>query len=305
MTAILLLSVALAGQQCGPRGCPAPSFAPVLAAPTFAQAVRYAEPAAAPKYYVVKRHRVVHEGLHFEVEGYQEDSGKIRWEMDRDFNRQSYLAAKQSAATHAPAVRPSPSGDDRPVGQVTGQALNFGMEPGRMGDKSRYTAPSEKARQFIQESAGPDVKLHVTVIGSDDNRAPVVNDLMTNPAFASVRGSMLVQDYAPGEWEVDPSLGFKTDGQPTILVQTGKSAADPKGGRVVYRASDYSMGAEALAEEIRKINPNYKPAVDPGPATGKKSTGVCPLGFTDAHWPYILIVGIGVFFVYRLPRKGG
>ena len=145
------------------------------------------------------------------------------------------------------------------------------------------------------------------MIGSDDERAPVVNDLLSNPAFAALKPTMMVQDYTPNEWPVDPSLGFVTNGKPTIIVQTAKGPNDPKGGRVVYRASDYSMGPEALAEELRKANPNYKPSADPTPQKPAPSPASvsCPLGFTRDHWPHILIVGIGTFLLHRLPRKGG
>lgn len=74
---------------------------------------------------------------------------------------------------------------------------------------------------------------------------------------------------------------------------------------MVFRASDYSMGAEALAEAIRKASPDYRPSADPGPSTGKSSIVSCPFGFTRDHWPHIVIVAIGTFLIHRLPRKGG
>ncbi len=91
-------------------------------------------------------------------------------------------------------------------------------------------------------------KYHVTVIGPADAVAPVVNDLKTHPAFEGLRANLMVQDYRPGEWAVDPTLGFPGNGTPAIIVQTTKSKADPQGGRVVFRAANYEMGPTGLAE---------------------------------------------------------
>ena len=132
-----------------------------------------------------------------------------------------------------------------------------------------------------------------------------MKDLASNPALVSLKPSLFVQDYRPGEWPVDASLGFATDGKPTIIIQTAKGVHDPKGGRVVYRASDYAMGPEALAEEIRKANPDYKPSADPGPAAGNPSASsrLCPFGFNSSHWPFLIATGIGLAVLSKLPRK--
>ena len=298
MNAILLLAAMVAGQNpCDNGICYSPER----------------------PYYVIKTYSINHDGRTFDVKGYMVD-GLVKWEPSDPRNAASYAAAKARNATPVvPAVRPErkpiakpgptlePAGDDKEIGQVAGQAPNYGLEPGRMKRTPTYTLPSVEARRFVQEAKeGSTVgKLHVTVIGSDDNRAPVVNDLMTHPAFAAIKPTLMIQDYTPDEWPVDPSLGFVTTGKPTILVQEARGAGDPKGGKVVYRASDYSMGPEALAEAIRKASPDYKPSADPGPSTGKPTVASCPFGFTRDHWPHIVVVTIGTFFLHRLPRKGG
>ena len=203
--AIVLLSVALSGQsQCGPRGCAAPRVTWDVPSD---QGLRFAQPTAPPlrepqparKFYVIKRHRIIHEGLRFEVEGYQEDSGRIRWEPTREFNRKSYEAAKarrqDESARHADKTDPNP---------VVGQDIqNFGLSPERMTERpDTYRAQSPEARQFIEEAKAPADKgqqYHVTVIGSPDSVAPVVNDLKSHPAFEGIRESLMVQDYLPGE----------------------------------------------------------------------------------------------------------
>ena len=262
-------------------------------------------------YYVIKTYSIEHEGLTFEVKGYMKDD-KIIWQRSDPGNAASYAAAKErveSQPERRPTAKPGPppNGDNKPVRQDIGQTLNFGMEPGRMKPKPTYEAGSDEAKRFVTEAkeGSSEGKLHVTVIGTDDARAPVVNDLQNNPAFANLRDTMMIQDYSPDEWPIDPAQGFVTTGTPTILVQTARSQSDPKGGRVVFRASDYSMGPEALAEAIRKANPDYKPSLDPTPSSGKTPLVSCPFGFTRDHWPHILIVGICSFLIQRLPRKGG
>jgi hypothetical protein len=287
MNAVLLLSALMMG-QCGPNGCPLPRLAPPAAVQ-----VR--------PYFVIGTHSIRHNGLTFQVRGYIKNAatGVVTWEPGDEWNRLSYAAAvSRDAAENA---------DRKSSAREADKALNFGMEPARMKTGPKTTATSDEARLFVKEARADSPHqslLHVTVIGTDDERAPVVHDLMNNPAFASLKPTMLVQDYTREEWPVDPSLGFVTTGKPTIIVQTAKGPADPKGGRVVYRASDYSMGPEALADAIRKANPDYKPSVDPGPSTGKPSASACPLGFTRYHWPVILIVGVGLVLLNRLPRKG-
>jgi hypothetical protein len=315
---VVLLSAVLAGQCSGGR-CPAPAqgFGPgYLPAPVFVQPAPAALPAPQVEgrdYYVVRRHRVTHDGLTFEVEGYVNGRGNVVWEPTREFNRRSRDAAQAEHARltagaavakrpdRAPGAEPGP----RPAtGQLPSAALNFGLNPERMSrDRDTYKAKGDEARRFVREAkapAGASQKLHVTVIGPDGSRAPVVGDLKTHPAFEGLRDSLLVQGYKPGEWAVDPSLGFQAGGAPSIVVQAARCPSDPRGGRVVYRADRYE-GPERLAEAIRKADPNYRPNLDPGP--GNPGPGACPLGFTRDHWPIVAAVAAVVLLFARLPRK--
>ncbi len=96
---------------------------------------------------------------------------------------------------------------------------------------------------------------HLTIIGPAADRAPVEEDLRSNPALAGVLGQYRVQSYDPSEWAVQ-GFGFAATGHPTIYVQ------DPCG-KVLHHQEDYAGGAEALANAIRRPDPNYKPAADP------------------------------------------
>jgi hypothetical protein len=194
-------------------------------------------------------------------------------------------------------ARPRPQRPARP------EPTNFGLEPGKMFRGGSVVTPTREALQFVQEaqqeSGGPG-KLHLTVIGPDADREPVLRDLQTNPALAPFRDSLMIQGYRPSDWAVDPSLGFQTQGRPTILIQQARGPGDEKGGRVLWRAMDYSMGPEGLAEALRKLDPSYRPQLDPGP--GKESSE-CPLGFTRDHVVPLAVVTILIGYVLTGKRR--
>ncbi len=300
----LVLLLAIVG-QCSGGYCPTPSPSYL---PSFQPAPYRVQQVEVAPYYVVAPYSIRHEGLTFSVYGYFKD-GSIVWEREDPRNVASWSAAKAKAGSGAavkavPLVRPVPSKNAGSVATVT----NYGLEPARMKHESTYTVSGPKAKHFVESSGDKEVShsgaLHVTVIGQDADRAVVINDLKSHPAFNGIKQDLMVQGYSTGEWAVDKSLGFVDSGKPTIIVQSAKSASDPKGGKVVFRASDYSMGPEAFAEELRKVDPHYKPSIDPGPANGRQSS-LCPLGFTRDSWPLIVCVAIGIFWIYSLPKKGG
>ena len=290
---VVVILVALLG-QCGPRGCPAP--------PSQSSA------------YVMKVHSVTHEGLTYNVKGWKRDDGKISWFPTEPFNVQSLQDAKRLQAERKPQaddkdeVVPSAKIGPPPKRRAVGDAPIFGVEPSKMIRKGEsYKATTPEAKRFVEEAiSSGDTEgktLHVTLIGPESETAKVINDINTHSAFDGIRQKFMIQDYRPGEWQVDPSLGFKGDGKPSILVQSAKSEADPKGGKVLLRSNDYSMGPEALAQAIRKADPGYDSSKDPiFPIPSLKS--LCPLGFTSEHWPHVIAVAIGVMFLHRLPRKG-
>lgn len=222
------------------------------------------------------RYKVVtDDGLHVIVKGWvKPGASEVTYYSDDPYNMKAIAEARKSRYATNGVVRKPKKND-------------------------AYTVPSEEAREFVSEAlrdVAGGTRLHVTVIGEDSQREPVMKDIETNPAFADVREYIDVQGYKPGEWAVDPSLGFKA-GTPSIIVQSGKSAADPAGGKVLYRVQDYSKGPVSLAEAIRKANPSYKPELDP---TGA-SKGKCPLGFTKEHG---LVAGaIGLMALLVAPRK--
>lgn len=168
----------------------------------------------------------------------------------------------------------------------------------------RYTAHSPEAKRFVAQTIeGPTAgKIHVTIIGNADERARVTNDIKTDPAFDGIRDGLYVQDYEPKDWPVDPRLGF-IPGKPAIIVQASKGPKDLKGGRVIYRTQDYAIGAEGLAEAIRKGNPDYKPDRDPGPHKPTPSPSL-PDVFDPKDLPIAFLGGaLVVALVLFLPKK--
>lgn len=299
---MLALFIALSIGQCGAGGCLSPSFGggqvfrPMIVIPDAKAPV----PSAVRP--VLRWHWVNHENLVFPVFGtVNPKNGNIIWDQNDDRNRESWRKAFSEAIDKSTKDETEA---ERPVAKPTTVAVkNFGIDLRQMNhSKSPYTAHSEAARRFVEEAYAPVVagdKFHVTVIGTDDARDPVINDMNTHEAFADLKHKLLIQGYKPNDWPVDPSLGFKVNGKPTIVVQTAKGPGDAKGGRVVYMARDYSMGPIKLAEAIRKADPNYKPSLTPD---GLRP-GTCPIGFTQEHWPYIAGVGLLVFIVFQLPER--
>jgi hypothetical protein len=124
----------------------------------------------------------------------------------------------------------------------------------------------EQLKAELGSAADP----RVTVIGTPEQAAPVLGAL----AAKSVKAVA----YTPDAWQVR-GLGFL----PGVYLQ----AAD---GTVLFRA-DGSQDPDALAEAIRRANPNYDPSKDPAPAApGLPLTG-------DGAVPLLVLVGGGAAVV--------
>ena len=288
MISLLIFVVTLG--QCGPSGCSMRStdFMPVPAPVLLAQ--------LEPQKPVVQlgMHWIEYQGIRVLVQGWKMPNGNITWHPEWDVNRQA-LAQAQAAK----AARP-----------VTSRIANYGLSPEHMskGRQPMYTAAGEEAQQFVAEAKAHAIeaealRLHVTVIGTEAERKPVITDLKTHPKLAGLSANLFIQDYEANEWPVNPALGFQA-GHPTILIQGGKTQEDPKGGKVLWRASDYSMGPDGLAEAVRKLDPAYRPEADPGPATGLNG---CPLGFSAKNWPEIglAIAALVALYLYRHKESYG
>lgn len=229
-----------------------------------------------------------------------------------------YYNAEQPAPPKVIEVKPKPKVEAPAPKEPAGQGpvnfapqaegrkgpLNFGIviEKTFNRPQAEYFSAGQTAAShaFIQavkdaKSGGsfPDDsgKPHLTIIGSDADRAAVMRDLKGSGPLGSMREDFLVQEYLPDEWPVT-TVGMPSDGKPTIVLQQSD-------GKVLYRQNSYAGGEAPLADALRKHNPDYSPDKDPGPHGG----GPCPLGFTRDHWPLILAVAGLVALVVFLNRK--
>jgi len=75
-----------------------------------------------------------------------------------------------------------------------------------------------------------------------------------HPSLAAWKDKIVASWYPPDHWAI-ARQGFQTGGQPTIYIQKPD-------GVVLHRQDDYQGGAEALAEVLRKLDPNYQPEKD-------------------------------------------
>jgi hypothetical protein len=324
-----LILAATIGQSCSGGRCYAPSFYDSGYVRRPSAIVVQPNPAPEPE---AKLLEVQHEGLVFKVWGWKLANGNISWYPNDARNLRALLDArvaerdaalhKQMSAQKAEATRlldeleasrkalaakaeANTNGVQRPKVDAASWATT-GVIQDHRAKGERYIAPTTEAKEFVEKAkanaktgnaigAANPHKVSVTVIGSDADRRQAVADLTSHPAFGDLRERINVQDYEPGHWAVDPSLGFKA-GKPSIYVQTGR--------RVAWRAMDYSAGPERLAavirDELRKADPSYDPSKDPGPAN---SLSGCPFGFTRDHTPLVALTGVGLVFLALAPRK--
>lgn len=140
---------------------------------------------------------------------------------------------------------------------------NFGVNLGMLArpEKGRTIYRHngvEVAKEVAYEAIGSRIpddtgKLWLTAIGEKGKE--VLADIAKSKAFDGLRDKLILKSYSATHWVVD-KMGYVTTGHPTIYLQ----AAD---GKVLHRQDDYDGGVEALAEAVRKANPDYKPKADP------------------------------------------
>ncbi len=167
---------------------------------------------------------------------------------------------------------------------------NFGVDTDKIGKGyTKNGKPATRAEvMHALTAAGFDdaSKIRLTVIGSEEQRKRVLADLDTLPAFAAHKDRLLVQAYGPTDWAVAKS-GFVTTGTPTIYLQS----AD---GKVLHRQDDYPS-AEALAEAVRKADPEYRPKLDPDLNRPALAGGAAPI--------LLVVGGLAGLALYLRSRK--
>ena len=165
-------------------------------------------------------------------------------------------------------LSPFPPPESHLVKVIEQQEQNFGLDRSRLDRgvekfwlggrevtrKQAYTALSGAGKDLIDDRE----KLRLTVIGTAAECQAVVKDLESNPALSVFADTLLVQAYRPDNWAVKDS-GL-LPGSPRIVVQGGP---DAKGsGKVLHSQGDYNGGAQALADALRRVRPDYDPNKD-------------------------------------------
>lgn len=169
---------------------------------------------------------------------------------------------------------PSPIPLPHQVEDALGQGGNFGIESDRIASAPAYSISGKEATRgevldALRATANvPDdsALLRLTIIGPDDGRARVSQDLESSPDLAPWRGKLIVKSYPPNHWAV-ARTGFVTGGNPTVYVQLPS-------GEVIHRQDDYSDGPAGLAAALRRVDPNYHPEQD---QDARKSDPLAPL----------------------------
>jgi hypothetical protein len=124
--------------------------------------------------------------------------------------------------------------------------MTHGVKMDKLNGHERYTLNGKEVGGH--ELPNDAKRLRLTVIGSDEERQRVTEDLNKHAALLPLTLNLVVRDYRPDHWHV-ARAGFVTTGHPSIYLQ----APD---GKVLHRTASYE-GPEKLAEAIRKADPRY------------------------------------------------
>lgn len=182
-------------------------------------------------------------------------------------------------------------------------AENYGIDLAQMTPGPPFTVNGKpvsttKAFEIIMSGELTDDahKPRLTIIGTQEQRKKVLADLESSPALLPYKDKLHLQAYSPDNWAVK-GCGFKTDGQPTIYLQTCD-------GKTLHRQDDYSGGPEALAKAIgRKADPNYDPKKDPDGRVVPLLPGLPSLPDFDVNsippWGWLAAIGAAFLFFGR------
>jgi hypothetical protein len=192
----------------------------------------------------------------------------------------------------AESARPGPSAPEGTVVKLSNgsKGYGYGVDPFKIHEHA-------KQREYYYTNAGEDQQserkrdIHLTLIGSKEDRDKVLEDLKSDAELKAAASRAMIQDYDPGDWEVDPSLNFPTGGKPDILIQA-------QDGSVLWRANNYKdVGPEGLTEALRKADPSYDPSKDPQP--GGDGGPKLPLGSKEM-W---IAIGAVIVLLMLLPTR--
>ncbi len=258
--------------------------------------VEYLEPAPTPAKPALSWHRIKFEGRVISVLGVKAAPGKIDYRPeDQPPGWRDQIAAvaepepepKVAAVDATVAIESTPKvlfdqskfkPDPDPVQSVgavaptkaapANEAWRFnGVNSSQIGEQGlKAVGPEAKAMVESIVEGKPQIvddsnKYQVSVIGPAEATAPVLEAFRNGP-IAEHASQLKVRAFA----KTDPlvkDIGLVSDGDPDIIVQSPD-------GTVRLRLKDFKLGGDGLRAELirvgalRKSNPNYTPAKDPG-----------------------------------------
>ena len=169
--------------------------------------------------------------------------------------------------------------------QLVSLKKNFGVELSRISKNEHLSCNGQPVAQQPLPSVPDDSgKLHLTIIGTENERHAVLHDLERSPELAEFKDRFLVQDYAPDHWAV-ALCGFFTAGHPTIYLQLPS-------GKVLHRQDDYD-GPKPLADALRRAAADYQSNQDPDLRTSFLNLQRIP----TAGW--LLLAGFGISLLFK------
>jgi hypothetical protein len=200
-------------------------------------------------------------------------------------------------------------GEKSPVVEAQDDAgiPNFGLDVAKIKTASKeyeFSLNGKKCtkRQALDAIAGDGIvddstHLRLSCIGTKEECQPIMDDVANKPAYKGL--NFTFQAYRPE----DPMIK-------DIGVQPGKPAVylQQPDGKVLARWESY-VGAEQVAGEIRKRDPNYDPNKDPRP--DKPAPIVPDLSAIDLKaflaklpgWVWAVAVFFGMSFLNKSPVK--
>lgn len=160
--------------------------------------------------------------------------------------------------------------------------VNYGVEWEEMPSKPQHVVNGQAVtkEQLFAAIGAPQLPndagwMCVTAIGPQAMLDQFAKDFASAPELADWKGKVKVKAYLPTHWAV-AGLGFVA---PAVYFQDAA-------GRVLWREDSYP-GAAGIAQDLRRIDPNYDPNKDPGPNSPAPDSE--PLAFSTGH----LLAGLG------------
>lgn len=210
------------------------------------------------------------------------------YDVDGDYFR-SYQRGIWGAKGKPPIAPPQAEKEELPTGvewdKINGKDKDeYTLSGKKVSKQEAYAAVAKK--ELVDDSKLP----HLTLIGSEEERKRVLNDLAPSGLLAKVR----VQSYGAGD-PLLKGMGF-AEGSPAIYLQAPS-------GKVLLRQASYSPGP--LFAAIRKADPTYDPKKDPDGSAPPVVPGLPSLGNGSYTLIGMAALGVVLALVYFFQRRQG